>query len=164
MDHTFRKRPPLRPNGKPMTPDDISRLRETIATFYDVTWLGEATREAIERLMPELLDRSPGRASRTIHQALSRKRFAAKRKAIKNRSHPGGGPPAAKKAVETKRKMPLRGIEWVISPGFDPLSCSVPSFCSIGTILPPRPVRARCRRAQRPSRMARLRATRAQRP
>src|SRR5580700_3216800 len=35
----------------------------------------------------------------------------------------------------------------------------VPSFCSIGTILPPRPARASCRRAQWRSRMARLRAT-----
>jgi hypothetical protein len=35
----------------------------------------------------------------------------------------------------------------------------VPSFCSIGTILPSRPARSRCRRAQRLSRMARLRAT-----
>jgi hypothetical protein len=34
-----------------------------------------------------------------------------------------------------------------------------PSFCSIGTILPPRPARAIRRRAQRRSRMARLRAT-----
>ena len=108
MDHTFRKRPPLSPSGKPMTPDDVRRLREKIATFYDVTWLGEATRETIERLMPELLDRSPGRASRTIHQALNRKRFAAKRKATKDRSHSGGGPPAAKKAVETKRKIKQR--------------------------------------------------------
>jgi len=91
-----------------MTPDDVRRLREKIATFYDVTWLGEATRETIERLMPELLDRSPGRASRTIHQALNRKRFAAKRKATKDRSHSGGGPPAAKKAVETKRKIKQR--------------------------------------------------------
>src|SRR5499425_1016946 len=33
------------------------------------------------------------------------------------------------------------------------------SFCSIGTILPSRPTRAICRRAQRRSRMARLRAT-----
>src|SRR5271169_123081 len=35
----------------------------------------------------------------------------------------------------------------------------VPSFGSIGTILPPRPARASCRRAQWRSRMARLRAT-----
>jgi ABC transporter substrate binding protein len=35
----------------------------------------------------------------------------------------------------------------------------VPSFCSIGTILPPRPAHSPCRRAQRRSRMARLRAT-----
>jgi hypothetical protein len=35
----------------------------------------------------------------------------------------------------------------------------VPSFCSIGAILPSRPARSRCRRAQRLSRMARLRAT-----
>src|SRR5258706_8387717 len=35
----------------------------------------------------------------------------------------------------------------------------VPSFCSIGTILPPRPAHNECRRAQRRSRMARLRAT-----
>src|SRR5271154_856346 len=35
----------------------------------------------------------------------------------------------------------------------------VPSFCSIGTILPPRPAHSQCRRAQRRSRMARLRAT-----
>ena len=35
----------------------------------------------------------------------------------------------------------------------------VPSFCSIGTILPSRPARATGRRAQRRSRMARLRAT-----
>ena len=35
----------------------------------------------------------------------------------------------------------------------------VPSFCSIGTILPSRPARGPCRRAQRRSRMARLRAT-----
>jgi hypothetical protein len=35
----------------------------------------------------------------------------------------------------------------------------VPSFGSIGTILPPRPARAWCRRAQWRSRMARLRAT-----
>ena len=33
------------------------------------------------------------------------------------------------------------------------------SFCSIGTILPSRPARGLCRRAQRRSRMARLRAT-----
>jgi hypothetical protein len=43
-------------------------------------------------------------------------------------------------------------------------SCSVKSFCSIGTILPDRPARARCRRAQRPSRVGPLVATRAQRP
>jgi len=30
----------------------------------------------------------------------------------------------------------------------------VPSFCSIGTILPPRPARAKCRRAERQSGMA----------
>jgi len=35
----------------------------------------------------------------------------------------------------------------------------VPSFCSIGTILPSRPARETCRRAQWQSRMARLRAT-----
>src|SRR5258708_35098648 len=35
----------------------------------------------------------------------------------------------------------------------------LPSFCSIGTILPPRPAHNECRRAQRRSRMARLRAT-----
>jgi len=35
----------------------------------------------------------------------------------------------------------------------------VPSFCSIDTILPPRPAHSQCRRAQRRSRMARLRAT-----
>jgi hypothetical protein len=35
----------------------------------------------------------------------------------------------------------------------------VQSFCSIGTILPSRPARGPCRRAQRRSRMARLRAT-----
>src|SRR5271166_5205463 len=35
----------------------------------------------------------------------------------------------------------------------------VPSFCSIGTILPPRPAHSQGRRAQRRSRMARLRAT-----
>ena len=35
----------------------------------------------------------------------------------------------------------------------------VQSFCSIGTILPSRPARSPCRRAQRWSRMARLRAT-----
>src|SRR5216684_6583977 len=35
----------------------------------------------------------------------------------------------------------------------------VPSFCSIGTILPSRPAHNQCRRAQRRSRMARLRAT-----
>jgi hypothetical protein len=35
----------------------------------------------------------------------------------------------------------------------------IPSFCSIGTILPSRPARRPCRRAQRRSRMARLRAT-----
>src|SRR5271166_6423904 len=34
-----------------------------------------------------------------------------------------------------------------------------PSFCSIAAILPSRPARATCRRAQRRSRMARLRAT-----
>jgi len=34
-----------------------------------------------------------------------------------------------------------------------------PSFCSIGAILPSRPARGPCRRAQRRSRMARLRAT-----
>src|SRR5260370_34527960 len=35
----------------------------------------------------------------------------------------------------------------------------VPSLCSIGTILPSRPARSHCRRAQRRSRMARLRVT-----
>src|SRR5260370_33227479 len=35
----------------------------------------------------------------------------------------------------------------------------LPSFCSIGTIIPPRPAHNECRRAQRRSRMARLRAT-----
>jgi len=92
-----------------MTPDDVRRLREKIATFYDVTWLGEATRETIERVMPELLDRSPERASRTIHQALNRKRPAAKRKA-------GSGPPAAKKAVEPKRKIKQRPKRGSVNP------------------------------------------------
>jgi rRNA-processing protein FCF1 len=46
---------------------------------------------------------------------------------------------------------------------FAVLASSV-SFCSIGTILPSRPARVRCRRAQQRSRMARLRATRAKRP
>ena len=40
-----------------------------------------------------------------------------------------------------------------------PTAAAVPSFCSIGTILPSRPARATSRRAQRQSRMARLRAT-----
>ena len=43
-------------------------------------------------------------------------------------------------------------------PVFEFLASSV-SFCSIGTILPSRPARMRCRRAQWRSRMARLRAT-----
>ena len=40
-----------------------------------------------------------------------------------------------------------------------PTAAAAPSFCSIGAILPSRPARATCRRAQRRSRMARLRAT-----
>jgi hypothetical protein len=43
------------------------------------------------------------------------------------------------------------------SPGI--AATAVPSFCSIGAILPSRPARSQCRRAQRLSRMARLRAT-----
>jgi len=52
--------------------------------------------------------------------------------------------------------LPLRGIEWV-DLAWDRVFFQ--SFCSIGTILPPRPARAIRRRAQRRSRMARLRAT-----
>jgi len=40
-----------------------------------------------------------------------------------------------------------------------PTASAVPSFCSIGTILPSRPTHPTCRRTQRQSRMARLRAT-----
>src|SRR6516225_763053 len=53
----------------------------------------------------------------------------------------------------------LRGIEWVILAQYRGSVFLVQSFCSIGTILPPRPARAIRRRAQRRSRMARLRAT-----
>ena len=54
---------------------------------------------------------------------------------------------------------PLRAAFWAQDEDHRPTGSRVPSFCSIGAILPSRPARSPCRRAQRRSRMARLRAT-----
>ena len=53
----------------------------------------------------------------------------------------------------------LRAAFWAQDEDHRPTGSRVPSFCSIGAILPSRPARSPCRRAQRRSRMARLRAT-----
>jgi hypothetical protein len=49
--------------GKPMSADDIRELRERIAEFDEIAWIDEATREIVERFMPDLVDRLPERTS-----------------------------------------------------------------------------------------------------
>jgi hypothetical protein len=51
-DYIGPKRPPVRPDGKPMTPDNIRELREQIADFDETAWIDEATREIVEKFMP----------------------------------------------------------------------------------------------------------------
>jgi len=57
----------------------------------------------------------------------------------------------------------LRAAFWAQDEDHRPTGSRVPSFCSIGAILPSRPARSPCRCAQRRSRMARLRAASAAR-
>jgi hypothetical protein len=93
------KRPPLRSDGKPMTPDDIRELRERIAEFDEIAWIDEVTREIVEKFMPDLVDRLPERTSETFHQALGRKRAAAKRKTTVNERRKRNKPRGRLKAV-----------------------------------------------------------------
>jgi hypothetical protein len=83
-DYIGPKLPPVRPDGKPITPDDIRELRERIADVDETAWIDEATREIVKKFMPDLVDRLPERTSETSHQILGRKRAAAKRKTTAN--------------------------------------------------------------------------------
>ena len=50
------KRVPLRPDGQPMTADDISELRERIEGFDTIEVIADEMREIVERYMPDLVD------------------------------------------------------------------------------------------------------------
>ncbi|WP_407174456.1 hypothetical protein [Bradyrhizobium sp. STM 3562] len=74
------KRTPLRPDGAPMTEDDFRVIRDQITAFDDIQWIDNATRDLVERFMPDLVDRLPEKRTETFEQALGRMRAKAKRK------------------------------------------------------------------------------------
>jgi hypothetical protein len=59
MDRIPPKRIPLRPDGAPMSAEEIRELRDRIAAFDDITWIDDDTREIVEMFMPDLVSRGP---------------------------------------------------------------------------------------------------------
>ncbi|WP_024511908.1 hypothetical protein [Bradyrhizobium sp. ARR65] len=74
------KRTPLRPDGTPMTEDDFRTIRDQITAFDDIEWIDDATRDLVERFMPDLVGRLPEKRTETFEQAFGRMRAKAKRK------------------------------------------------------------------------------------
>jgi hypothetical protein len=80
VDRIFPKHLPFRRDGGPMTPDDIHELRDWITSLENITWIDEATREIVEKFMPELVDRLPERTTETFDKAFGKMRASAQRK------------------------------------------------------------------------------------
>ena len=76
MPRTPSKPMPLRPDGKPMTADDIRQLKEQIASFDTIEVIADEMREIVERYMPDLVDRLPPKrpANRPVRAESPRKR------------------------------------------------------------------------------------------
>ena len=75
MDHIQPRRIALRPDGHPMTADEISELHDQIAAGFDkIDWSDDTTREIVEAYMAGLVDRLPERRTKTFDQASARGR------------------------------------------------------------------------------------------
>jgi hypothetical protein len=55
------KQPPRRPAGCPMTDENFRALHDRIAEFDDIDFIDDATREIVERFMPDLVHKLPTR-------------------------------------------------------------------------------------------------------
>ena len=53
-----------------MTADDIRDLRDQPAGFDDIEWIDDATREIVERFMPDLASWLPAKRTETFDQAI----------------------------------------------------------------------------------------------
>ena len=77
-----------------MTADDIRDLRDQPAGFDDIEWIDDATREIVERFMPDLASWLPAKRTETFDQAFGRVRARAGRKVAARdrakRKAPGG--------------------------------------------------------------------------
>jgi hypothetical protein len=80
MDHIKPKQMPLRPDGQPMTEGDLRELHDQIAALAEIEWIDDATREMVEKFMPDLAGRLPAKRTETSDQALGRMNAKAKRK------------------------------------------------------------------------------------
>ncbi|WP_024513506.1 hypothetical protein [Bradyrhizobium sp. ARR65] len=74
------RRIPLRPDGTPMTEDDFRAIRDQITAFDDIEWTDDATRDLVERFMPDLVSRLPQKRTETSEQVFGRMKAKAKRK------------------------------------------------------------------------------------
>ena len=66
---TFR---PALARVRPMTADDIRDLHDQFAGFDDIEWIDDATRDIVERFMPDLASRLPEKRTETFDQAFGR--------------------------------------------------------------------------------------------
>ena len=69
-----------------MTADDIRDLRDQPAGFDDIEWIDDATREIVERFMPDLASRLPAKRTETFDQAFGRVRARNRSGCGKSRS------------------------------------------------------------------------------
>jgi hypothetical protein len=82
------KKPPLKPDGLPMSDNDFRALHEQLAEFDKVEWIDEGTRQIVEQYMPDLVDRLPDRTTETLELVIGRTRAAAVRKTTRRRKAP----------------------------------------------------------------------------
>jgi pyridoxine 5'-phosphate synthase PdxJ len=81
MDRVSPKRIPQRPDRKPMTADDIRELHDQIASFDNIEWIDDVTRQIVEMYMPDVASCLPEKRTETFDQAFGRMRAKVKRKA-----------------------------------------------------------------------------------
>jgi hypothetical protein len=55
-----------------MTPDDICELHGQLASFDTIEVIADDSRELVERYMPDLVDRLPGKRTERFDQAFGR--------------------------------------------------------------------------------------------
>ncbi|WP_157450553.1 hypothetical protein [Bradyrhizobium sp. ARR65] len=63
-----------------MAEDDFRAIRDQITAFDDIEWIDDATRDIVERFMPDLVSWLPEKRTEMLEQAFGRMRAKAKRK------------------------------------------------------------------------------------